>query len=258
VERTFGEAERGGSAASGAPSAGLADALESCFGDVRLDALVKPCVITAHDARTTATAFFSRQEARRAPEANLLVRDVALATSTGPHHAPTPTRLARSTSLIDGGAYAANPALSAYVEATKLVGGDRETYGRVPAPLAPRDVVLVSLGCGSFDAPGTPDAVGSGALCWMGEAIGASRRGPSRTAHAALAAFFADATAAEQYVRLDLPLPDELRAAPRRGSPDDLGRLVRAVEGLVDGAGATLDGLIARLRPEHGRVGVAA
>jgi patatin-like phospholipase/acyl hydrolase len=113
------------------------------LGDSRVDVL-----ITAYDLHARATVFFKswREEWR-----HLRMRDAARATAAAPTYFEP--LLLGGRSLVDGGVFATNPAMSAYAEAARLGHGDR---------------VLVSLGTGRLTKRiDHEDAVGWGQLEWV-------------------------------------------------------------------------------------------
>lgn len=116
----------------------LEEALNDYVGDMTLDQLLKPCLITAYDIKRRAAKFFTQHSADKKMY-NFLVRDVARATSA----APTYFEVARIKSLshvpyalVDGGVFANNPSLCAYAEA-------RAEFGHTA-----KDMAILSLGTG--------------------------------------------------------------------------------------------------------------
>ena len=83
------------------------------------------------------------------------MREVALGTSAAPTYFP-PEEV-DGLRLVDGGVFAANPALAALALALRRTED--------PAPLAPEDLLLVSLGTGTWERP--LDIGGGGILGWL-------------------------------------------------------------------------------------------
>ena len=114
---------------------GLEAALREYLGDVRLRDVAVPIFVTAYDIQGRFAFFFRSERAKEDPTYDFSLFDVARATSAAPTyfepHEVTDAAGSRAYPLIDGGIYATNPAMCAYVD-------------------HPREVdLLVSLGTGS-------------------------------------------------------------------------------------------------------------
>ncbi len=100
---------------------GLEEALRDYLGDVRLRDVVVPIFVTAYDIQGRFAFFFRSERAKRDPTYDFSLCDVARATSAAPTyfepHEVTDAAGARTYPLIDGGVFATNPAMCAYVEA---------------------------------------------------------------------------------------------------------------------------------------------
>lgn len=117
-------------------AAGLDGVLEEYFGDVPLSRACAEVLVTSYELETRQPWFFARHKARTRPTYDFPMRFVARATSSAPtYFEPEKLDAAKPPGgLIDGGVFANNPAMCAYVETKKL------------EPDA--DVLLVSLGTG--------------------------------------------------------------------------------------------------------------
>jgi patatin-like phospholipase/acyl hydrolase len=121
----------------------LSRLLRETFKDATLQDALTHILITSYDTEAREPRFFKKSNGIGHP--NFYIRDVARATVAAPtYFSPAHIRAVseegRSYSLVDGGLFANNPALNAYIEARKLY------------PWASRYVV-VSLGTGSVDRP---------------------------------------------------------------------------------------------------------
>jgi patatin-like phospholipase/acyl hydrolase len=119
------------------PSDGLVEVLRESFGELRLREAVTDVLVTAYDTVTRTPFFFRSARARGDAAQDWLLRDAAHATSAAPTYFE-PVQL-EGYSLIDGGVFAANPAMCALAEVLRV----RE----------PHDVLLVSLGTGQQTRP---------------------------------------------------------------------------------------------------------
>jgi uncharacterized protein len=122
----------------------LKKVLRTYFGDRRLQDSLTNLIIPAYELEERLAFFFKSIKSKLRSDCDFYMRDVALATSAAPTYFP-PVQLktcdhSRNVALIDGGVYANNPAMCAYVEATTMF------------PYAKR-TLLVSLGTGLFTKP---------------------------------------------------------------------------------------------------------
>lgn len=116
--------------------------LNNYFGDYRLEDLVKPCLFPAYDVEHGKAIFFNQMNAYRNFDKNFLVREAIRASTSAPTYFPVAKLSNQSEeeayALIDGGMFANNPALCAYIEACKF-----------PCKPSPTDIMILSLGTGA-------------------------------------------------------------------------------------------------------------
>lgn len=175
--------------------AGLERHLLRLMGEERLKDAVTGLLITSYDMRAGEAWFFSREAARKHPEhRNFRLRDIARATSAAPTYFP-PFRFdelgAGAAVLVDGGMFANNPALCAWVDAHESVDATSE-------------VLILSLGTGSVPHPVRFDRARRwGKVMWAQPAINAFFDGQSDTAEYELSRLLD----ADHYLRLQVKLP---------------------------------------------------
>lgn len=122
------------------PDSPIEQVLSNFFGSARLRDAITPLFIPSYEIRMRTPFFFRSMMARKSQDYDFAMCDVARSTSAAPTYFP-PKLLENSGThgsyvLIDGGVYANNPALCAYVEA------------KVQFPAA-RQITVVSLGTGA-------------------------------------------------------------------------------------------------------------
>ena len=157
----------------------IEEALMDNFGDTKLNALLKPCLITAYDIRNR-NAFFFRQHKAYVKINNFKVRDVARATSAAPTYfevARVKNELGNPYPLVDGGLFANNPTLCAYSEVRSM------NIQGIEFPTA-KNMFIVSLGTGSIKKS-YPYKVAKdwGQLEWIKPVIDIMMSGNSETVH---------------------------------------------------------------------------
>ena len=127
------------------PSDGIDRVLGERFGDTWLSAVLTNVLVTAYDIELRRPHFFKSDRARKRPERDFHLADVARATSAAPTYFEPAQVSSRAggdpVALVDGGVYANNPAACALVEALC-------TYG---ATLS--DMTFLSLGTGELTRP---------------------------------------------------------------------------------------------------------
>lgn len=126
-------------------AAGLESVMKKFFGESRMSELLNEVFITTYELESRNVRLLSRQLALADGRRDMKLVDVARATSAAPSYFK-PFRLTQDNALpnelsfIDGGVFANNPAICAYVEARRLHGPNRE-------------IVIVSLGTGEDPPP---------------------------------------------------------------------------------------------------------
>ncbi len=181
------------------PADGLEEALDDYLGELKLAALLKPCLITAYDISRRRAHFFRQHRAVRDPNRNFFVRDVARATSA----APTYFECARVRSdanliypLVDGAVFANNPALCAYAEA------------RAYADKRAAEMVILSLGTGSNEKSYAYEKAKDWGLAeWAKPVISIMMSGVAETVDYQLEQIFDAVGRPEQYLRVQPEIP---------------------------------------------------
>jgi patatin-like phospholipase/acyl hydrolase len=221
--------------------------LRNYLGDARLADAVTGLLITSFDMHAGEAWFFSREAATTAhvSDRNYFLRDVARATSAAPTYF-SPFQFAPASHggpvLVDGGVFANNPALCAWVDEHEDIKADS-------------DVLILSLGTGSVPHPVQFDRARLwGKLGWARPAISAFLDGQSDTAEFELGQLLDE----KHYLRLQTKLPVanermddaskaniealESAAAAMLAEPKNARRLAWVCEQLVAGqsVGATL------------------
>ncbi|HXH98267.1 MAG TPA: patatin-like phospholipase family protein [Gaiellaceae bacterium] len=134
---------------------GLEAVLSQYFGEAPLSKAVTEALVTSYELETREPWFFARHKALADPAFDFPMRFVARATSAAPTFFE-PEELTTTSphgGLVDGGVFANNPAMCAYVEAKKL--------------WPDAELLVVSLGTGQHTRPiHYKDAKGWGLALW--------------------------------------------------------------------------------------------
>lgn len=112
------------------------------FDDVKLSELIKPCIVTAYNIELRKAHIFRQKTAKsRGVHRDFYVRDVCRATSAAPTYfsvAEIKSLAGVRYPLLDGGIFATNPSLSAFVEIKREPNQE----------FSPNDIHILSLGTG--------------------------------------------------------------------------------------------------------------
>jgi patatin-like phospholipase/acyl hydrolase len=199
------------------PDDGLNKVLEERLGDARLADALTSVIVTAYDIEARKPVFM------RSAKDDLLMRDVARAT------AAAPTYFEPEGPLIDGGVFATNPGMCAFVDA---YAGQANVD----------DTLLVSLGTGSLTKPiKAEDARSWGLAGWARHILDVVFDGVSDTVDYQLGQILGS-----RYYRLQTPLTlanDDMDDA----SAENISNLERQGQALIDAERAKLDEICAAL-----------
>lgn len=125
------------------PSQNIEDTLYRYIGDLTLDQALTDVMVTAYDLENRSPFFFKSTKAKEDPKQNFRMFDAGVATGSPPaYFNPARVQVPETEdflTLVDGGVFANNPGMSAYVEVKKLYPND--------------DVLFVSLGTGQLSTP---------------------------------------------------------------------------------------------------------
>lgn len=186
------------------PDKGLQETLLDYFGDVKLNQLLKPTLITSYDIKRRKAHFFTQHRAED-PKYNFLVRDVARATAAAPTYFE-PARIRSENKdtypLIDGGVFANNPSMCAYAEM-------RHSFSTPDRKVCAADIKILSLGTGIYHKPMNFSEVKDwGASRWAKPLVDIMMSGIGETVDYELTQLFDSIDSPEQYLRVNGELPD--------------------------------------------------
>jgi patatin-like phospholipase/acyl hydrolase len=181
------------------PSEGIERVLVERFGKAWLSESLANVLVTAYDIELRRTHFFKSDRARKWPERDFHLADVARATSAAPTYFEPAQIRSRAggdpVALVDGGVFANNPAACALVEAIC-------TY---EAKLA--DMTFVSLGTGELTRPIMfEEAKGWGLAKWAQPILSVVFDGVSDTVDFQVKSLLEMAGKKSRYLRIQAPL----------------------------------------------------
>ena len=194
----------------------LEEILEKYLGNLKISELKRPCLIPTYNIETGMATFVSSLGILQNPHHDHLVKDVLRATTAAPtYFAPTKKR---RDAFIDGGMFANNPALCAYVEATKF-----------PSEPRVQDIMILSLGTGSINRQYPYElAKRWGRLSWIRPALEVYSSAASQTVNHQLEMIYMNKDREENYLRIEPDLKEfPVSVAMDNASADN-------IKGLID------------------------
>jgi patatin-like phospholipase/acyl hydrolase len=207
--------------------AALDNALDRFLSDKRLSQTRPDLIVPTYDTAAPGPYFFKTTKAREDADEDFPLSVVARATSAAPTYFE-PLEVGRR-SLIDGGVFALNPAMSAFAE----VGGQS----------AGSEIVLLSLGTGAHTRKRPFDEVKDwGLVEWARPLIDVVFDGSSDAVDYQLRQVLEDGV----YLRLQVELSSASDALDD-ASADNLRKLRRHGEQLVQAHDAEIDAIVAAL-----------
>ncbi len=214
--------------------AALERVLAEYAGDSMLSEAVTGLLVTSWELRTRTAWFFRRAQARTDPSKDILMRDIARATSAAPTYFPPLRRPAPDDSgdyaLVDGGVFANNPGMAAWVDAHEGVKPGQKVF-------------MVSLGTGSVDDPITyAQGRAWGKISWAQPVIGVVLDGASDTAEHELGQLLKP----PDYYRFQTPIPKANRQMDD-ASVTNLKALKDLANAMIAARSADVDAICSRL-----------
>lgn len=216
------------------PLRGLEQTLRSYFGDSRLKEATTEVVITSYDLESRDAWFLARHKARDDAKNDFPMRDVARSTSAAPtYFAAERLPSGAPTAMVDGGVFANNPAMCAYVETIKLHGD--------------RDIFVLSLGTGQVTTPiHYRKARAWGLIGWARPLIDVIFDGQSDTVDHQLSKLLPGLNGSPRYMRFQTELPKGMGAMDNT-SPAHIAALQAEAKKIVEAGSAEIDQLCAIL-----------
>jgi patatin-like phospholipase/acyl hydrolase len=207
------------------------------MGDNYISGVMKDCLITSYEMSTRRALFFSKYNVKKYGQmADYKLSDIARATSAAPTYF-TPAQIFASDKtprhLVDGGVFANNPAMCAYVETVKIW-----------PELSVRDLFMLSVGTGKNVKPYFWEKTHKwGYLNWLEPVIDILTSSVAETVDFQMQQLFSAAGVRENYIRIEPPL---LSADSRmdNASPKNIRELSNAAQYFIDHNSAVFDSII--------------
>lgn len=179
--------------------------LDKYMGNTMLSQTVKPILITSYDIRNRAAKFFGTTDTINRSR-DFLLKDICRATISAPTYFE-PARITSASNtpftLVDGGIFANNPAMTAYAEARTMNFAKIYDRDNMPSFPAAKDMFLISLGTGNVKKPYFyEDAKDWGSIQWIKPVIDMMMTSNAETVDFALKQIFSTCDNPNDYIRL--------------------------------------------------------
>ncbi len=203
-------------------SSGMKHVMQSNFGDTRLKQSIIDVLIPCYDIEHRSPHIFKSRWARRQPQYDFRMRDVAAAASATPTMFD-PVRIPRPgaegfVSLVDGGVFANNPAMHAFVEINTMLPDVDDQY------------LVVSLGTGeSMERLKRKYLTDWGYVRWSVPMIELVSESISEAVHRQMH-YLLPPTDYQRYYRFQVDLPDDTYYALDNPSKKNMEGLIKAAE----------------------------
>lgn len=234
----------------------LREAVERRLKGGRIAEATRELLVTSYDMTGREPFFFKRWKAQGDPALDFSVLDAALSTSAAPTYFPChESEKLPGRALVDGGVFAANPAVAAIAEALGRTADPRPTLD---------DMLLVSIGTGEFATGFPPSTVRRwGDLGWiagggdeppiLSAMLGGSADGTDYWAHMLLnhepgkpQPRAEEIGRGDRYYRFQVELDGAIEMDD--ASEAALAKLARAAALLIEARRAEIEAIVARLK----------
>ena len=184
----------------------MEDVLKSYLKETKLSQMMKPCLITSYDIQERQAVFFTSHDALKKENKDFPLWQVCRSTSAAPTYFPPATARAGDDFLlytIDGGLFANNPTMCAFIEALKIFRDETRHL------IAADRIMIVSIGTGEIKTKYLfEQAKKWGVLKWVKPIIDIMMTAVSETVDYQLMKLFKTIDCSEQYYRIMPELGD--------------------------------------------------
>ncbi len=206
------------------PAASIEKVLNKHFGDMKLDQLLKPCLITSYDLSTNTRLFFRQHRAQKQPKNNFYLRDICRATTSAPTYFP-PVSIKSMTKqeylCIDGGIFAHNPSIFGYAELRRL---DNEAGAR--------NMLMFSIGTGEFlDKFDEKEVKSWGKLEWYRPLVALMSNGHTGNTDFQMEMIFREHS--DHYLRVDPNLTNKQTSSLDLATKENIDNLLAAADNYI-------------------------
>lgn len=188
------------------PAKNIESVLAEIFGDSQLSESDTEGLITAYDITNREAVLFDTDSAKRDPNRDYRLADIARATSAAPTYFPVAEVASMGGTkkcLVDGGIYANDPSLCAIIEAKKKIWSETERAPKI------HDMYVVSIGTGRVSKSYLYDkAKGWGLISWALPVIDILQSSGAEVISYQVGKLFEAEECQDQYVRLTPEIGD--------------------------------------------------
>lgn len=187
------------------PASNIEPELLQMMDHYKMRDLVRPCLFTGYDINKRRVNIYTNKD-KNEKYANFYVKDIVRGSTSIPAYFP-PAHFndgADFHTIVDGGVFANNPSMVAYVEASKTIFDPDEKLQK----FNPHDLLVISLGTGKSKKKKFPykKSKNFGAVKWLFPVIDIMLSGVSDVADYEMEKIFKSYRRPDNYIRINPPL----------------------------------------------------
>jgi patatin-like phospholipase/acyl hydrolase len=214
------------------PASNIEDPLIQMMDHYKLRDLIKPCLFTGYDIDKRRVNIYTNRDERRKYE-DYYVKDVIRGSTAIPaYFSPAHFQEGSDTNtIVDGGVFANNPSLVAYVEASKTIFPGESSI----MDMNPNNMMVISLGTGLGRRKSYPYNKSKkwGAAKWLFPVIDILLSGSSDIADYQMTKLFSAYGRPENYKRINPPLTYS-QSIPTDGSKENITNLIKDANAYIE------------------------
>lgn len=213
------------------PASNIESKLLQMMDHYELKDLIKPCLFTAYDIDRRRADIFTNND-KESKYGSYCVKDVIRGSTSIPAYFPPAYFQEGATinTLVDGGVFANNPSLVAYVEASKTLF---ETES--PSNLDPNKIMVISMGTGASVRKQYPYVKSRkwGMVNWVFPIIDVMLSGISDITHYQMEKLFEGSERPDNYKRINPPLHYS-KAPSQDASKENITNLIKDAQVYIE------------------------
>lgn len=187
------------------PASNIEPKLLQMMDHYKMEDLVKPCLFTGYDIEKRRVNIYTNKDKNK-KYANLYVKDIVRGSTSIPAYFP-PAHFndgMDTHTIVDGGLFANNPSMVAYIEASKTIFDPDEPVQK----FSPHDLLVISIGTGKSKKKSFPykKSKNFGVVKWLFPIIDIMLSGINDVVDYEMEKLFMSYQRPKNYIRINPPL----------------------------------------------------
>jgi len=213
------------------PASNIEPKLLQMMGHHKMKDLIRPCLFTGYDIDKRRVNIYTNKD-KDQKYANFYVKDIVRGSTSIPAYFP-PAYFNDGMdihTIVDGGVFANNPSMVAYIEVSKTIFDFDEKMDKFD----PNDIMVISIGTGKSKKKSFPYKKSKrfGAIKWLFPVIDIMLSGASDVVDYEMEKLFRSYRRSDNYIRINPPL--NFSTAPSTdASPENITNLLKDVNAYI-------------------------